>query len=155
LKLLEFKREAGRDLHGRFSFYCPIELMCEGEPTIVGIFVAAEKWQTSAKDERAVFEMANALSYPHRPLPPMPSLACPLFDVSIDGIAGRAVCFDESDVKGGNVFVVAADDRVAFLLGFYQRNKSANALKEKVVELLPRFKIERATGDAALLKWFR
>jgi hypothetical protein len=49
LKLLEFKREAGSDLHGRFSFYCPIELMCEGEPTIVGIFVAAEKWQTGAR----------------------------------------------------------------------------------------------------------
>ena len=53
------------------------------------------------------------------------------------------------------VFVVAADDRVAFLLSFSQQNTSANMLKEKVVEFLPRFKIERATGDAALMKWFR
>jgi len=50
----------------------------------------------------------------------------------------------------------AADDRVAFLPSFYQRDKSPDALKEKVVlEWLPRFELERATGDAALLKWFR
>ena len=155
LTLSEFKREIGNDLHGRFSFNCPIEIMCQNEPVIVGRFVNRAEWQDSAKDERAIYEMANALWYPIRPLPPLPPLACPPFDISIAGMAGRAVCFDESGIKGGSVFVVAADDRVAFLLSFFQQDKSANMLKEKVVELLPRFKIERATGDAALMKWFR
>lgn len=155
LTLSEFKREAGSDLHGRFVFHCPIELMCEGEPAIGGRFVNWAEWQNSAKDEQAIYERANALSVPTRPLPPLAPPACPLFDISIAGMAGRAVCFEEPGIKGGLVVVVAADDRVAFLLSFYQQDKSANALKEKVLELLPRFKIERATGDAALLKWFR
>jgi hypothetical protein len=85
----------------------------------------------------------------------MPPPACTLFDVSIAGTPGRAVCFDETGGKGSSVFVIAADDRVAFLLSFSQQNISANALREKVVELLPHFKIERASGDAALMKWFR
>jgi len=143
------------DPHGRFWFNCPIELMCQNEPTIAGRFVNWAEWQDSTKDERAIYERANALSYPMRPLPPMPPPACAPFDISIAGMAGRAVCFDESGVKGGSVFVVAADDRVAFLLDFFQQGESANMLKGKVLELLPRFKIERATGDAALLKWFR
>jgi hypothetical protein len=155
LTLSEFKREAGSDLHGRSVFHCPVELMCEGEPMIAGRFVNWAEWQASAKDERAIYERANALWVPTRPLPPVPPSACPLFDTSIAGMAGRAVCFDEAGVKGGIVVAVAADDHVAFVLSFYQQDKSANALKEKVVELLPRFKIERATGDAALLKWFR
>jgi hypothetical protein len=70
-------------------------------------------------------------------------------------MAGRAVCFDETGVKGSSVFVVATDDRAGFLLAFFQQGMSANTLKEKVAELLPRFKIERATGDAALMKWFK
>jgi hypothetical protein len=155
LKLSEFKRETGNDLHGRFSFYCPIEIMCEGEPSIGGRFVSRAEWQDSAKDERIIYELANRMWEPIRPLPAMPPPACPPFDISIAGMAGRAVCFEEPGLKGGVVFVVAADDRVAFLLSFYQRDKSANALKEKVVELLPRFEIERATGDAALMKWFK
>jgi hypothetical protein len=87
--------------------------------------------------------------------PELPSSACPLFDVSVDGMAGRAVCFDEAKMQGGNVVVVAADNYVGFLLIFYQRDQSANALRDKVLELLPRFKIERATGDVALLRWLK
>jgi hypothetical protein len=156
LKLREFKREMGSDLHGRFSFYCPIEPMCEGEPSIGGRFVNRAEWQSGAKDERAIFELEDRLRIPLRPVPPMPNPACPVFDVSFAGTAGRAVCFGEPGSNGSRVVVVAADDRVAFLLRFYQQDKSPDALKEKVVlEWLPRFEIERATGDAALLKWFR
>jgi hypothetical protein len=155
LGLSEFKRETGSDLHGRFFFYCPIELMCDGEPTIAGRLLPAAEWQASPRDEQTIYELANRLWEPIRPLPPMPSPACPLFDISIAGMAGRAVCFEEPELKGSSVFVVAADDRVAILLAFSQQDKLSSALKEKVVELLPRFKIERATGDAALMKWFR
>jgi hypothetical protein len=155
LTLSEFKRETVSDLHGRFFFQCAIKLMCESEPEIVGRFVDRQEWLDSAKDERAIYVIANTLREPGGPLPPMPSSACPLFDISIAGMPGRAVCFGESGGKGSSVFVVAADDRVAFLLDFSQPDRSANALKEKVLELLPRFKIERATGDAALMKWLR
>lgn len=156
---LPFKREIQGDLHGRFFFNCAVEPMCEGEPMIIGRFVNWAEWQNSAKDEQAIFERANLLAYPIRQLPPMPPPACSLFDSPLAGMAGRAICFDESGVKGGinssSVFLVVADDRVAVLLSFYLRDASANALRQKVVEFLPRFKIERATGDAALMKWFR
>ena len=100
LILPEFKREIGGDLHGRFYFNCSIELMCEGEPLIVGSFVNRAEWQGSARGERAIYELANAaLSVPSGPLPPMPPLACPVFDISIAGTAGRAVCFEESGEK--------------------------------------------------------
>jgi hypothetical protein len=154
LKLSEFKREMGSDLHGRFFFYCPIELMCDGEPSIGGRLLDAAEWHDSARDAQTIYELANRMQVPIWPLPPMPTPACPLFDISIAGMTGRAACFEEPGVKGGAVFLVAADDRVAFLLGFYQQDKSANALKENVVELLPRIKIERVTGDAALMEWF-
>jgi hypothetical protein len=62
---------------------------------------------------------------------------------------GRAVCFDE------NVVVVAADDRVGFLLYFSQRDTPAAVLKNKVLEMLPRFEIERATGEVGLKRWLR
>jgi hypothetical protein len=151
---LPFKREILGDLHGRIFFHCGIEPMCEGEPTIGGQFVPHAEWQAGARDEHAIFELAVGSSV--QPLPPMPHPACPLFDVSFGGMTGRAVCFGEPGVNRSSVIVVAADDRVAFLLRFYQQDKSPDALKEKVVfEWLPRFVIERATGDAALLKWFR
>jgi hypothetical protein len=57
-------------------------------------------------------------------------------------------------MRCGSVFVVAGDDRVAVLLAFFQRDELSSALRKKVVELLPRFKIERAIGDAALMEWF-
>jgi hypothetical protein len=55
----------------------------------------------------------------------------------------------------GFVVIVAADERVGFMLSFSQRGKPAIALKDKVLELLPRFEIERATGDLGLKKWLK
>jgi hypothetical protein len=67
---------------------------------------------------------------------------------------GRGVCLGVTDVKGGNiVVVVAADDRVGLALSF-QQYRSAGELRDEVLELMPRFKIERATGDS-VLEWFR
>lgn len=159
---LPFKREIWSDLHGRIFFSCGIEPMCDGEPTIGGGFVNRAEWQAGARNERAIFKLlmdrllTDHLQVPIEQLPPMPHPACPLFDVSFAGMAGKAICFGEPGVNRSSVVVVAADDRAAFLLRFYQQDRSPDALKEKVVfEWLPRFKIERATGDAALLKWFR
>jgi len=155
-------KEVESDLHGRFTFTCPFEPLCANEPIIGGFFIAAESWQNSSRDERAIYQalqrvplMAISWSRPGGPTPEMPAATCPLFDVSVDGMAGRAVCFDDPTAKAASVIVVAADDRVGFLLGFYQRDKSANALRDKVLELMPRFKIERAIGDVGLLKWVK
>jgi hypothetical protein len=162
LGLSEIKREVGRDLHGRFYFPCPVEPMCENEPTIGGSFIAPESWNKSPKNEVAIYQTFQrvplmAISWSSRggPPPEVPTAACPLFDVSVDGVAGRAVCFDNPKAKTVSVILVAADDRVGFLLSFYQRDQSVNGLRDKVLELIPRFKIERATGDVGLMRWVR
>src|SRR5262249_14491491 len=94
------KREAKLDEHGRFSFPCPIEPMCANEPRVGGFFVAPAGWLNSSKDEYAVVQV-SLLSMPwgmpntdgnHSPLP---SVTCPVFDVSIGGLNGRAVCLSE------------------------------------------------------------
>jgi hypothetical protein len=162
LGLSGIKREVGRDLHGRFSFRCPVEPMCENEPTIDGFFIEPAKWLSSSRDEQAIFQvmrsvplMAISFSFPGGAPPPMPAAACPAFDVSIGNMNGRAVCFDSANSKGGSVVMVVADDHVWFLLSFDQRDKPAIALKDKVLEMLPLFEIERASGEAGLRKWFR
>jgi hypothetical protein len=155
LKLSDLKRGEGRDLHGRMSFNCGIELMCEGEPTMDGFVMAPSEWQKSPKDERAILDLAVAGNHPYRPLPPIPPPDCPLFDVSIDGIAGRAVCFKLPESNHTHVLVVVGDDHMAIFLNFGLRHKSTDVLREKVAQLLPKFKIERATGDAGLMRWIK
>jgi hypothetical protein len=156
LTLSEIKREVGSDLHGRFYFPCSVKPMCENEPTISGFFIAPESWNKSPKDEVAIYQASQrvplmAVSWSKRggPPPDMPAATCPLFDVSVDGMAGRAACFASS------VVVVAADDHAGFLLIFYQHDKSGNVLRDKVLDLIPRFKIERAAGDAGLKRWMQ
>jgi hypothetical protein len=143
------KREVRLDLHGRFAFFCPVETMCANEPTVGGFFLAPAGWLSSSKDEQAIFQVLRNMPWPGGSPPPIPSASCPVFDVSIGGMNGRAVCFDES------VVIVAADDRVGFLLLFSQRDKPAAVLKDKVLEMLPRFEIERATGEVGLKRWLR
>lgn len=146
---------AQNDWHGRFFFNCEIEPMCKGETAIIGRFVPLVGWQQSSRNERDIYELTDRLTYPWRPLPPMPPIACPLYDVVLAGMSGRAVCFSDPGGSGSTVVVVVADDRVAFLLSFYQRDMSVSVLKDEVSELLSRFRVERATGDAALMRWLR
>jgi hypothetical protein len=159
-KLHQIRRRAEADLHGRFSFPCAIEPMCEGEPLIGGVFFAPESWQKSTRDEKAIHQLLQSSSLMARrsgqePAPELPASACPVFDVSVDGVNGRAVCFNEQATKTAHVIAVVADDRVGFVLTFSQKDQSANALRDKVIALVPRFSIERASGDAALLRWMR
>jgi hypothetical protein len=149
LGLSGIKREVGFDLHGRFSFACPVEPMCANEPAVGGSYVAPAGWLSSSRDEQAIFQVLRNMLWPGVSSLPIPSASCPVFDVSIGGMNGRAVCFDES------VVIVAADDRVGFLLYFSQRDKPADVLKNKVLEMLPRFEIERATGEVGLKRWLR
>lgn len=149
LSLSGIKREAGLDLHGRFAFSCPVAPMCANEPVVGGSFIAPAGWLSSSRDEEAIFRVLRNMPWPGISSLPVPSASCPVFDVLIGGMNGRAVCFDE------NVVVVAADDRVGFLLYFSQRDKPATVLKNKVLEMLPLFEIERATGEVGLKRWLR
>ena len=149
LSLSGIKREVVSDLHGRFAFGCPVEPMCANEPAVGGSFIAPAGWLSTSRDEQAIFQVLRNMPWPGVSSLPTPSASCPVFDVSIGGMNGRAVCLDES------VVIVAADDRVGFLLYFSQRDKSADVLKNKVLEMLPRFEIERATGEVGLKRWLR
>ena len=153
LGLSGIKREAGRDLHGRFSFSCTVEPMCANEPTVGGFFVDPAGWLSSSKDERAIFQVLQNMPWPGGSPPPIPTASCPVFDVSIGGLDGRAVCISEG--KDSTVLIVAAEDRVGFLLHIYQADTPASVLKERVLEMLPRFEIERATGEVGLKRWLR
>jgi hypothetical protein len=149
------RREVLSDMHGRFSFPCPVEPMCGYEPFISGFFVSAEQWNNSPKDEQAIYQAVRSNPLMRGgPPPQMPPAACPVFDVVIDGMRGRGVCLGATDVKNANlVVVIAADDRVGLALSF-QKYRSADQLRDEVLEMMPRFKIERATGDK-VSEWFR
>jgi hypothetical protein len=149
------RREVLGDMHGRFSFPCPIEPMCGSEPFISGFFVSAEPWNNSPKDEQAIYQAVRSNPLMRGgPPPQMPPASCPVFDVVIDGMRGRGVCLGVTDVKNANIVVViAADDRVGFAMSF-QQYRSAGELRDEVLEMMPRFKIERATGDK-VSEWFR
>jgi hypothetical protein len=130
--------------------------MCGSEPFISGFFVSAEQWNNSAKDEQAIYQAVRSNPLMRGgPQPQMPPEACQVFDVVIGGMRGRGVCLGVTDVKGGNiVIVIAADDQVGVALSF-QKDRSAGELRDQVLEIMPRFKIERATGDSTLSEWFR
>jgi hypothetical protein len=149
------RREVVGDMHGRFSFPCPIEPMCGYEPFISGFFVSAEQWNSSPKDEQAIYQAVRSNPLMRGgPPPQMPPAACAVFDVVIDGMRGRGVCLGVTDVKNANIVVViAADDRVGLAMSF-QQYRSASELRDEVLEIMPRFKIERATGDS-VSEWFR
>jgi hypothetical protein len=157
------RRAVSGDVHGRFSFPCTVEPICGDEPFIEGFFVSAERWNKSSKDEQAIYQTARSVmaigwSFAGDPQPQMPAAACPVFDGSVDGTPARAVCFDVTEGKAGNMVVVVvagADDHLGVLLSFRQQDRSAIELRDEVLEILPRFKIERANGDSALLSWFR
>ena len=153
LSLPSVKRDVAQDFHGRFSFFCPVEPMCSNEPTVGGFFVAPALWLSSPKDEKAIFSVLRDMPWPGGNPPPAPSASCPVFDVSIGGMKGRAVCAVEGPNEG--IVVVAADDRIGFLLYFSQFDKTAGVLKDRVLEMLPRFEIERATGEVGLKRWLR
>jgi hypothetical protein len=151
---LRFMMEISGDVHGRLYFECPVAPMCEPEPFVNFVFVDAGRWNKSSKDEQAIYQTVRSTLGRGRE-PQMLPTACPVFDVSIGELPGRAVCFDASEVNAGNlVVVVAADDHVGLFLTFTKSNQSAAELQENVLEMIPRFEIRRASGDSALLEWF-
>ena len=160
LDLADIKREVQNDQEGRFTFDCPIPLMCEGSPSIGGFFVDADKWKTSAKDAQTVGQIMQSLpitveNTPLSSAKPAPAATCAPFDVTIGGVSGKAACFDDAATKTATIAMVFADEDVGFLLNFAQKDIAADKLKDSAVAMLSKFTIERAKGDLGLLRWMR
>lgn len=155
LALSDIKRipPAGNDPQGWFNFACPLEALCADEPEIRGAFFNAASWQKSSKDAEAIWGAVERRSSAIRGEPS--SSPCEVFDVQIAGTSGRAICYHSTQPLRSAIVVVAAEEEVGFILVFLQPDKEWTALREKVVSLLPRFTIGRASGDAALLGWLR
>jgi hypothetical protein len=132
---------------------------CPEEPAIRLFFLSPTELHGGPKSARDFYEIlvshpvGDALNL--NAVPPMPPVACPLFDVSVGDMPGRGVCFDLAEGKDGAVVVVAADERVGLVLTFSREGKGGAAIREKALALIPKFKIERASGDAALLRWMK
>jgi hypothetical protein len=159
LDLSDLKREVTNDAEGRFTFDCPVSIMCDGSPAISGFFVDADKWKSSAKDAQAIGLImqgspVTAESAPASPKP-APASACAPFDVTIGGASGKGACFNDAAAKTATVAMVLADDDVGFLLSFSQKDITADKLKDSAVAMLPNFKIDRAKGDLGLMRWMR
>jgi hypothetical protein len=160
LDLADIKREVSNDQEGRFTFDCPIPIMCEGSPSIGGFFIDADKWKTSAKDAQSIGQIMQSLpitveSGGAATEKPAAATACDAFDVTIGGANGRGVCYNDAATKTATVAMVFADDDAAFLLNFSQKGIAADKLRDSAVAMLPKFKIERAKGDLGLLRWMR
>jgi hypothetical protein len=156
----DIRHIATRDQQGRFAFSCPMEPMCIGEPKVSGFFIEPEGWQKGAKDEKAIFDafrskVVVAWRGSADSGPPMPPSSCPAFDVAVGGLAGRAICYSGVQEKWSTIVAVAADDRVGFVLIFFQPDQDAEQLKSKVLSAAPKFTTTRATGDSGLLGWMR
>jgi len=154
LSLSDISRSVGNDLHGRFAFVCgPIELMCEGKPEILGWFLDLKRWKQGGQDEPAIAELL--LERMWHPGQSVPASSCGIVEVKVADMPGRAVCHEFPDVSFSAIVIVAADDRTGFVLIFGQRDVDWSSLRDKALQTLPRFEVQRATGDAGLLRWMR
>jgi hypothetical protein len=154
LSLSDIRRLVKPGAHGGFYFACPLDAMCTRQPAIFGFFITPAEWQNGPKNDRALFELLRRIPHSHLP-PTVPPVACPMFDVTLDGMAGRGSCFDQPIVKGELIVIVATDDRVGIVLTFSQRELAVGALRTKALAMMPKFKVDRASGDAGLLRWMK
>jgi hypothetical protein len=84
-----------------------------------------------------------------------PASSCGALAVQVAGMSGRVACFQFPDTRTSEVVVVTGDDTVGFILVFEQRRLRPTELRDKVMQLLPQFEVERAFGDPALLRWIK
>jgi hypothetical protein len=160
LSIDDLRRTVVNGEYGKFDFECSIQGMCKNEPEINGWFIDHKGWLRSAKDESAVFDVLRmppvmAIASRAGTAPPQPKSACGVLDVSLDGIAGRAVCYQLPETRSTSIVVVAADEQVGFILVFQERGQDWAALRDKALQTLPKFEVERAYGNGALLRWMK
>ena len=182
LKPLDERWRAGQDLHGRFSFECFIlpskrppdvtiyDMLrsqaatgdmprCPDQLSVGGFFFDAGEWQKGPKDENAIqaalFQMplgsgvwTNELKHSIRSI-------CPAFDITIGGVNARAACFELSDLKQNMIAMAVVDEDTSLVLTFLKDDLTADALKSSFLDFVRLLTIERASGDAALLRWLQ
>jgi hypothetical protein len=147
---------------GGFTFVCPVEMMCNGEPVISGWLIDPRRWGKSPQDEDVIFSLVQAppavlarRGFSPVPERTRPKASCDLFDLTIAGLPGKAVCYEAEDQKSSGLFAIVANDEMGFVLTFRSRDLGSQALREKVLTMAPRFQIEVATGDSGLFRWMR
>jgi hypothetical protein len=158
----DIRRQIRSDPQGVFHFVCPIDEMCDGEPRISGWMIDHARWQGAEHSDASIFELLRQppiiLRGAARPVDvasdPLKS-TCGMFDLELAGLATQAVCYDFGESKSSTIVAVAANHEIGFVLLFNQHSVEAPALREKVLALLPRFKLERAAGDSDLLRWLQ
>ena len=89
------------------------------------------------------------------PPPSVPKSSCDTFDVKVGDMAGRAVCYEFRELSLSVILIVAADEKAGFVLIFQQRTLDWKLLRDKALQGLERFHIQRASGDAALMRWMK
>ena len=129
--------------------------MCEDEPNLWGWFIDEGAWLAGARDEAAIRELVR-----HAPgIGPMPQdfakATCEVTPIEVAGLEGRAVCFELAPNNMHTLIVVGATEDIGFVLVFAQPGLGWDLLREKVSVISPKFTLQRAAGDAGLLKWLR
>jgi hypothetical protein len=153
LGLDDISRAAVRDAYGRFGFICPIELMCENKPEILGWFIDPQSWKQGAQDEWAIADLLMKRAWD--PPPSVPKSSCDAFDAKVADMTGRAVCYEFRDIGLSVILIVAADEKTGFVLVFQQRGADWMQVRDKALQGLARFRIQRASGDSALMRWMK
>jgi len=158
----DVRRQIRNDPQGVFHFVCPIEEMCESDIRLSGWMIDHTGWSKTTQDETAIFELLRkppiilrAGAQRAEPSREPPKSTCGVFDIEIATLPAKAVCYDIGENRSTTIVVVAASHEIGFVLLFNQHNIEWQALREKVQNAVPRFKLERATGDSELLRWVR
>jgi hypothetical protein len=162
LALEDIRRQPRIDQSGVFNFICPLELMCQDEPLITGWLIDPREWLSGKQDQLAIIDTfrkpsAAAQGWNRGNVRP-PIIAesdCDVFEAEIAGLPGRGICFQPSSRGTTSIIVVVANREVGYLMAFHQPNTGWKDLREKMLTILPRFKLEIDTGDIGLLKWMQ
>jgi hypothetical protein len=151
----ERTRRIERDYHGRISISCQVEILCADEPSIGLRFFSHGTWDASRKDTDAIVKILRQLPRQPRDRDPPLRETCSVFDMKIGDLTGRAVCLGEPDKPWNLVAFVGSDGHIGVVLTFYRDSETAEVVRAKALTIAPKFKIERGTGDAALMKWMK
>jgi hypothetical protein len=155
LSLHDIKRTPGADPAGRFFYLCPIQHMCEDEPDVWGWFIDEAGWRSGTRDEAAMRELLRHAPGLGAIAEDFAKPACTISTIEIAGLEGRAVCFELAPGNVHAVVAVVAGEDIGFALVFAQRSVGWELLREKVSVITPKFVLQRAVGDASLMKWLR
>ena len=182
LKSSDERWRSGLDLHGRFSFECfilpskrPLGLTiydilrsqattgdmprCPDQQNVGGFFFDSTQWQKSSKDasdiKAALLKMPLLQAYSDMSEQPATEVTCQAFDITVGDITARAACFRFSEVKGDFGVMVLTDAENSLVLTYRDNELLADDLKNSFVKFVQSLTIERASGDAALLRWIQ